>query len=519
MRHQFAVLRRGFWIILVTAGLATAAAVYLSMRQTPLYSSSADVFLNTQNLAAVLSNVQIPSTDPTRVAETQAALARGPDVAKEAIAISGVPGRTADGLIRNSSVTARSNADLLTFSVTDRHPAFAVALATSYAKAYTNYRRGLDTGRVVQARQELEQQLAQLAARGQRDSTLYQDLADKLQQLRTMELLQGSNAQLVRQAASAEKVQPRPTRNGVLGFVLGLILGIGLAFLRDALDTRVRSSGEAEARLGLPLLGRIPQPTRRLRSRDALVMLEAPQSEAGEAFRILATNIELMNLDRQARTIMITSALSGEGKSTTVANLAVAFARSGRRVALVDMDMRRPSLDRYLMPGGGPKVGAPGLTQVLLGRSTLDEALIPVPILDHAGRESGNGSIGGLLELFTAGPALSSPSEFFGSQALTDLLAQLEKRAELVLIDAPPLLHVSDTIALSARVDALVLVINLDKVRRPVLNELHRVLETAPVVKLGFVLTGTKGEDAYGYGADYSYREPTVEYAPQERVR
>ena len=518
IRHQLGVLRRGLWIILLTTGIVTAAAVYASMREKPLYQSSAKVFLNNQSLAGSVSNVNLPYVDPVRDAETQSQLASLPAVAERGIADSGVQDRSAAQLLGNSSVTPSSNADLLTFSVKDRSPTIAAQLATSYAQAYTDYRRQIDTANLVKARQGIEQQINQLAGEGQRNSPVYQDLIARGQQLRTLELLQGSAAQVVRPAAGATKVQPRPTRNGALGFVLGLMLGIGLAFLRNALDTRIRSSGEVEGRLGLALLGRVAEPSRRLRNRDALVMLEAPQSPDAEAFRILATNIELMNLDRQARTIMFTSALSGEGKSTTVANLAVAFARSGRRVALVDMDMRRPSLDRFLTPGGGPNVSAPGLTQVLLGRSSLDEALVPVPILDHTGRESGNGSIGGLLELFTAGPSLSSPSEFFGSQALTDLLHQLEQRADLVLLDTPPLLHVSDTIALSARVDALVVITNLDKVRRPVLNELSRVLETAPVVKLGFVLTGTKSGETYGYSSDY-YREPIVEPSPREPVR
>ena len=517
IRHQLGVLRRGLWIILLTTGFVTAAAVYASMREKPLYQSSAKVFLNNQSLAGSLSNVTLPYVDPVRDAETQSQLASLPAVAERGIADSGVQDRSAAQLLGNSSVTPSSNADLLTFSVKDRSPTIAAQLATSYARAYTDYRRQIDTANIVKARQGIEQQINQLAGQGQRNSPVYQDLVARDQQLRTLELLQGSAAQLVRPAAGAIKVQPRPTRNGVLGFVLGLLLGVGLAFLRNALDTRVRSSGEIERRLGLPLLGRIAEPSRRLRNRNALVMLESPQSADSEAFRILATNIELMNLDRQARTIMFTSALSGEGKSTTVANLAVAFARSGRRVALVDMDMRRPSLDRFLTSGGGPNVSAPGLTQVLLGRSNLDEALVPIPILDQKGRQSGNGAVGGLLELFTAGPALSSPSEFFGSQALTDLLHELERRSDFVLLDAPPLLHVSDTIALSARVDALVVITNLEKIRRPVLNELHRVLETAPVVKLGFVLTGAKGEDTYGYGSDYGYREVTVEQ-PRERV-
>jgi tyrosine-protein kinase len=515
--HQLGVLRRGLWIILLTAGLAASLAIYVSLREGPIYRSSADVLLNAQNLTAILSNIQLPSTDPTRVAETQAALARIPAVARQAIAASRVTGLTADQLLRNSSVSTRSSADLLTFSVDDPDPRIAVRLATNYARAYADYRRRLDTTSLIQARREIEQQIAQLAARGQQDSTLYQDLVNNDQRLRTMELLQGSNAQVVRSGANAEKVQPRPTRNGILGVVLGLMLGTGLAFLRNALDTRVRSSAEIEARLGLPLLGRLPEPPRRLRNRDALVMLEAPGSADAESFRVLATNLELMNLDRQARSILVTSASSGEGKSTTIANLAVALARAGRQVVLVDMDLRRPSLDRFFLSGEGPSVAASGLTQVVLGRSTLDEALVRIPILDQKGRESGNGTVGGLLELFTVGSGISNPSEFLASQALTDLLRRLEQRADFVLIDAPPLLHVSDTIALSAKVDAMILVANMAMTRRPVLNELRRVLETAPVIKLGFVLTGAKGDQLDRYGDSYGYREQSRQEQP-ERV-
>jgi non-specific protein-tyrosine kinase len=248
-------------------------------------------------------------------------------------------------------------------------------------------------------------------------------------------------------------------------------------------------------------------------------MLESPHSHEAEAFRILATNVEFVNLDRQARTIMVTSALAGEGKSTTAANLAVAFARAGRRVVLVDMDLRRPTLERFFVPKEDPSFGAPGLTHVILGRTTLDEALVPVPIVDSSDRTTGNGSVSGLLELLTAGPAKLSTPEIFSSQALTELLARLEERADIVLIDSSPLLHVSDPIRLSAKVDALIVATNPRIARRPVVNELRRVLDSAPVVKLGFVLTGAKIEEAYGYGSGYGYGEPVREGAERERVR
>jgi succinoglycan biosynthesis transport protein ExoP len=519
LRHHFGVLRRGLWIILLTAVAGTALAVFLSKRQTPLYRSSAAVFISTQSLAAALSNVDLPSTDPTRLSQTQADLARLPAVAERAVEAAKVRGRTGEDLLGESSVSTAPNSDLLTFSVTDRDPLVAGRLATSYARAYTGYRRQLETDTLVRARNEIEQRMAELKTSGQQSTSLYRDLADKDQQLRTMELLMASNAQLVRPAAGASKVQPRPTRDGMLGLVLGVLLGLGLAFLRDTLDTRIRSSAEVEERLSLPLLGRIPEPPRRLRSQASLIMLESPHSHEAEAFRILATNVEFVNLDRQARTIMVTSALAGEGKSTTAANLAVAFARAGRRVVLVDMDLRRPNLERYFVPKEDPSFGAPGLTHVILGRTTLDEALVPVPIVDSSDRTTGNGSVSGLLELLTAGPAKLSTPEIFSSHALTELLARLEERADIILIDSSPLLHVSDPIRLSAKVDALIVATNPRVARRPVLNELRRVLDSAPVVKLGFVLTGAKLDEAYGYGSGYGYREPVREAEQEEHVR
>ena len=115
-----------------------------------------------------------------------------------------------------------------------------------------------------------------------------------------------------------------------LGLALGLLLGLGLAFLREALDTHVRTADGVARRLGLPILGQIPQPPRSLRGSDRLAMLDRPETIYAEPFRILRTNLELVNLERPAKTIMVTSAVEGEGKSTTIANLAVATARAGR---------------------------------------------------------------------------------------------------------------------------------------------------------------------------------------------
>src|SRR5207248_1374590 len=146
------------------------------------------------------------------------------------------------------------------------------------------------------------------------------------------------------------------------------VLGIGLAFLWEALDTRVRSAEEIDERLKLPLLGRLPEPAKRLRMENRLAMVDEPTSAGAEAFRMLRTNVDFANLERGAKTIMVTSAVEGEGKSTTAANLAVAFARSGKRVVLIDLDLRRPFVDKFFTANGHP-----GVTQVALGMASLEE--------------------------------------------------------------------------------------------------------------------------------------------------
>jgi Mrp family chromosome partitioning ATPase len=319
-----------------------------------------------------------------------------------------------------------------------------------------------------------------------------------------MEALQTSNATLVRPAGVAAQVRPRPVRNGVFGLAVGLILGIALAFLAEAIDTRIRSANEIGDRLGLPLLARLSEPPRRYRSKDRLVMLGDANSARGEAFRLLRTNIEFANLDRAARSIMITSAVQQEGKSTTIANLAVAEARAGRRVILVDLDLRRPWIHRFFDLQG------PGLTDVVLGHATLEEALVPVPLLEaerkprHNGQGNGRVNLGGSLGVLAAGHVPPDPGEFVGSNRLSELLRQVRERADLVYIDAPPLLHVGDALTLSSKVDGMIVAVRISIARRPLLNELARVLERVPAAKLGFVLTDAKQEEGYGYG-DYSY--------------
>jgi capsular exopolysaccharide synthesis family protein len=504
LREYVRVLRRHKWVILQAIAIVPAAAVLLSLRQPAVYESSADVLLSHQNLAAVLTGTADLAGSQTadRIAETQAQLARVPDVARRAIDAVGAEGLTVTDFLDNSDVTTQRNTDILEFTVRNESPELTERLASEYATQFTLYRLELDTAALELARTEVEKQIASLEVDGDEQSPLYLSLVDKAQQLRTMEALQTQNSFVVRPAGQAEQVQPKPLRNGLLAAVLGLLLGVMLAFLWEAMDTRVRSADEIGDALHLPLLARLPQPGNRLRTKNRLVMLSEPSGVHAEAFRMLRTNLEFASLDRDARVIMVTSATQAEGKSTTIANLAVAFARSGRRVALVDLDLRRPFVDQFF-----GLQGRPGITDIALGRATLDDVLVPVEITrpGAANAEGDRRLVTGELEVIPCGPMPPDAGEFVGTRALGAIIRNLRDRFDLVLVDAPPVLKVGDTLALCRNVDALVIVTRLKIIRRGMLGELSRVLGAAPILKLGYIVTDAGGEEGYGYGYGYGY--------------
>jgi non-specific protein-tyrosine kinase len=247
-------------------------------------------------------------------------------------------------------------------------------------------------------------------------------------------------------------------------------------------------------------------------------MLEEPATAQAEALRMLRANLDSITLERGVRTIMVTSALEREGKSTTVANLAVAFARAGKRVALVDLDLRRPVLARFFDLDG------PGLTQVALGHASLDEALTRIAITDPpeprrrlALRRGGNQDgivtreLLGLLEVLPSGPIPPDPGEFVSSPALAKILSVLRERADVVLVDAPGALHVGDVVALSSRADGIVIVARPKALRHQTLVELNRLLALLRTPALGFVATGEDDGDGYAAGSATAYRSGAFE--------
>jgi polysaccharide biosynthesis transport protein len=524
LRDYLHVVRRRKWIILQAVLLVPAAAIAFSVHQQKLYQASAQVLLSSQNLATELTGTQQTgvTVQPDRVAQTQADVARVPAIAARVLELVPGTGMTVQRFLARSGVATATNADILTFDVVNRDGALARRLVDEYAAAYTVYRRSLDTAAIHTALQSVDARIRQLVGSGGRGGALYASLVERQQTLATMQALQTSNAAVVQQAEKATQVQPKTSRNAILGIFLGIVLGIGLAFLREALDTRVRNAEEIGERLGgLPLLARVPVPGRKLRAKNRLVMLDSPTGVQAEAFRMLRTNLDFATLGRDARTIMVTSAVEQEGKSTTIANLAVALARTGQRVVLVDLDLRRPFLHTFFDLDG------PGITQVALGHVSLGEALVPVAIADSRPRwekANGNGNghktVKGVLEVLPSGPIPPDPGEFVGTAVLTEILEELRMRADFVLIDAPPALHVGDAMTLSTKVDGILVVTRMQVVRRHMLNELARQLANAPTPVLGFVVTAADEEESYGYGYGYgSYHARPYEPSDKAAAR
>jgi len=526
LRTYLAVLWHRKWIVLPLVVVTPLVAYIIGNNGTPVFQASSQVLLNRQSQG--ISQVSDPTLfDPARLVRTQSQVARAPAIASQVVEAAGLTERGPGGFLGQSSVSGDDTSDLLTFSVRDGDPELAAKLANLYATSYIAYRQRLETIPLARATPALRRQVDRIRRAGQTDSQLYASLSQQLEQLNTAQELTKSNAQLIRSATGAGQIEPRPMRLAYIGLALGLILGLGCAFLVDAFDGRMRSAEQLAEATGLTLLARLPTPQRHLRRRRRLAMLDAPSSAEAEPFRILRTNLEFANIDPACRSIMVTSAFHSEGKSTTAGNLAIALARAGAKVALLDLDLRRPSLHEFFDLGNRP-----GVTDVVLDGANLDTAAAsltfsslsisssgPLPASLSPVSSRGNGGGGrpnlGTLEVIGAGTRLANPGEFITTDALADFLQEVRSRADLLIVDGPPMLMAGDALMLSAKIEGMLIVARLNSFRRSTIEELNRFIAACPSRKLGLVVTG----DSWAARHAYYYSQPRSMTRPQAARR
>jgi capsular exopolysaccharide synthesis family protein len=284
-------------------------------------------------------------------------------------------------------------------------------------------------------------------------------------------------------------VSPRTGVNIALGLLVGLALGVGVAVLRETLDTSIKTSEDLQKLTGSSALGVISFDG--MAHRNPLVSQVDSQSARGEAFRTLRTNLRFVDVDHPPRTVVVTSSVASEGKSTTACNLAIALASAGVRVILVEGDLRRPRVAEYMGLDG-----AVGLTDVLIGRAPLNVVLQPWS--------------SSTLSVLASGPLPPNPSELLGSAQMGELIKAMEARADIILIDAPPLLPVTDAAVLGRACDGALVIVRYGKTTREQLTRSLGALGSVGARVLGTVLNMAPTGGAHGYGYGYGY---SSEYA------
>ncbi len=452
LRDYAQLLRRRWLLIALVTLLCGGAAVALSLSTTKEYASSVSLFVSaSQSPTDAGTVIAAEQLTQERVA-SYADLAGSTNIASAVVRKLGLS-ETARSLASRVSATVPTNTVVIDLTVTDPSKELVPRIANA-----------------------LGEQLAQTVAH------LESPLSGQPSPIKAS----------VAQSASIPggPATPKTARNVVFGLIVGLALGAGLAILLEVFDTRIKDLDTLSDRLDLTPLGLMPF-DRDAKSRP-LVVRDAPRSARAEAFRQLRTNLHFLGIEQAPRSILVTSTLPAEGKSTTTGNLAIALAQSREPVTVIDADFRHPQLSQYLGIAGGV-----GLSEVLIGRVTLDEAL------QSWGED-------GMLTVLPSGATPPNPSELLGSRAMGRVVAELRSRGMLI-IDSPPVLPFTDAAVLTKVTDTTLLVVRANSTRMDKLERALQALRTVDAKIAGVVLNMVPKSgpeiDYYGYyGKDRNIR-------------
>ena len=515
VRQLVAVLRRHVLVILLLAVALGAAGYAYASSKTPMYEAS----------AMLLYQPQLDITDPLGGSgygnslaqelqlQSATAIIRGPDVRKrvrnELSNSAATAPYSVSATVTSSDPASDANANAVTISVTSPDPEVAAEVANVYAEQFTAYQVEKDVDRIAAAQEVISQKLKEFRTDAQKASSDFFILTERQRDLDILSGMATGNFEFVIPATPpSTPYAPQPTRSALMAGALGLLLGVGYAFLREKLDTRLRSHREVSEMLNLPVVGRIPVIPQDSMKKGPLVVVTEAEGRAAESLRALRGNIEFVSLGAENRILMVISAQKGEGKSLVTANLATSLALSGKKVVLVDADLRRPRVHALFSVRN-----ARGVSSVVAGIATLEDSLQSVtPLSSTKVRMGGNGdrprptddNYGdkARLWLLTSGPIPPNPGEMVASQRFQDLVSSLAAmNFDFILIDSPAFMPVGDATALARSVDGILLLVNMDKTRRPVLEEAREFLALLPAPRLGVITVADKtgGDERYHY--------------------
>jgi capsular exopolysaccharide synthesis family protein len=441
LQEYMRILRRNWILVTATALLGVLVGGGASILVQPTYTSETQLFVATQSSGSVTELQQGNSFSQARV-QSYVKTVASPLVLQPAIDSLGIDATAAE-LAKRVTASTDLNTVLINIAVSDTSPVQAAAIAQAVA-----------------------------------DSLIR--TVDSLEKPKSGGTSPVSLSVTKPAVAPTAPSGPNTRLNLAIGVVAGLALGAAGALLRSRLDTRIRGEADVRQITDVPVLGGIAFDQDA--TKKPLLTQAAPQSPRAESFRQLRTNLQFANVSAHAKTVLVTSSIPGEGKSTTATNLAIALAQSGQSVCLVDADLRRPMVNEYLGLDGSV-----GLTTALLGATDVLE------LVQSWGEDN--------LFVLASGMIPPNPSELLGSQEMVRIIERLENSFDSVIIDAPPLIPVTDAAVLAQHVGGVIMVAGAHTVRRQEVDRSLNALELVGAVVLGLVLNRvpSKGADSYSY--------------------
>jgi capsular exopolysaccharide synthesis family protein len=490
-RTYLHVLRQRKWWVGAIAMGGLAVSLAFSLIAHKQYSASAQLLVQPSVNASALDGGQVQPVTQT-VVQTELQLVTSAPVQQ---AVRARLGSTPPVL-----ATEVAQTNVMAITASSRVPSQASLIANLYATAFVQYQQTVATHSLTTAEAQLRSQISSIAKQvksfgsnttsAEAIALLNQEavLKEQLAQMQVSGATDTGNVVLVAPAQTpVSPSSPKPLQDSLLGLAVGLALGLGAAFLRDSLDERLTSKEATEHAGGVPVLAMTALVTTWRRQNPLIITLTEPNSPAAESFRSLRTSLQFARQEQQIRSLVLTSPGVGEGKTSTLANLGVVFAQAGERVVLVSCDLRRPRIGAFFGLDEHE-----GLSSVLLDQQTLEEAVLPVPGSDR-------------LSLLPAGPVPPNPAELLDSARTGDIFARLRDQYDLVLIDSPPVLPVTDAAILSRYADATLMLAAAGQTRR---SDLHRAVEKLDQVGttiLGTVLNKVTRQTGRYYGYTYTY--------------